>query len=58
MVRASLKLSTVSYPKIFALPEVLFTSPVKIPIVVVFHAPFGPSKPKKEPFRNTKVNLL
>ena len=55
---ASLKSSIISYPKIFAFPEVLFTRPVKIPIVVVLPAPLGPRRPKKEPFLIFKLMPL
>src|SRR3989344_85161 len=40
---------SISYPNTDAVPLVLLTSPVMIPMIVVLPAPFGPSSAKKSP---------
>ena len=52
--RASLNSLTTFLPIAVAVPEVRFTKPVRIPMVVVFPAPFGPSSPKNDPLGITK----
>ena len=49
---------TMSFPKICASPPVGTVMPVRIRMVVVFPAPFGPRKPKVSPSLTEKEMSL
>src|ERR687886_1517175 len=53
--RTSRGSSTTSWPRTRAEPEVGIRSVISILIVVVFPAPFGPSKPKSSPSPTSKL---
>src|SRR3954467_8248679 len=55
--RTSTGLLTTSAPATDAAPEVAATRVVRIPSVVVFPAPFGPSSPKNSPSLTVRSRL-
>ena len=56
--RAATVSCTISWPKIFAIPEVGDEIPVSMRIVVVLPAPLGPKNPKVSPAATEKLISL
>ena len=54
--RSSCALSFQFWPRIVTCPEVGASKPSRISIVVVFPAPFGPSRPKHSPASISRFN--